>query len=59
MKDLPKYLKNGRYDEASNMLKMNINGKIFHARLYEVLGSEDSKISFESLYKIKEMDELA
>ena len=56
MDDLPTYLKAGTFEDETNILKMDINGKLFKASLYEVLGSENAKASPEDLYKLRELD---
>jgi hypothetical protein len=56
MDDLPSYLKAGTFEENTNTLNMDINGKLFKASLYEVLGSENAKTSPEDLYKLRELD---
>ena len=57
LNDLPEYLSSAYFDEEERLLEFKIDQKIFKANIYEVLSYQDTQVSFDNLYRVKDLDE--
>lgn len=57
LKDLPHYLKDADFDVANRQLSFQINDKMFDANVYEVLSYKDTEVSFDNLYRVKDLED--
>ena len=57
LKNLPQYLQNADFDDDKNLLTFNFENKSFEANVYEVLTYQDTEVSFENLYKVRDLED--
>ena len=57
MDNLAEYLRSATYDEVKNTLELKINNHQFIANIYEALTFQDTSVTFDELYRIKNLED--
>ena len=57
MDNLAEYLKSATYDEVKNTLELKIHNNKFIANIYEALTFQDTSVTFDELYRIKDLED--
>ena len=57
MDSLAEYLKSATYDEVKNTLELKIHNNKFIANIYEALTFQDTSVTFDELYRIKDLED--